>query len=151
MEAKLTIRTLSEDNQKDIERVSEMDELSNYYIIGWLESDMAYGLFEGEKLIGYLTLGYADDCGDLIENHPDYSSDSRMLSNVYIRNEYRGKKLGLTFISEVLIEVDESIYLDFLHDRLADYYKEIGFIELGGNSMYLNPRNMEYCKISKAS
>lgn len=123
------VRKLNEDDAKQTEF---LDELSGNNVCEWLEcEDSGYGIFDNNKLIGYCTLNYADDCGDVIENHPDWTNDSRLLSNVYVLKEYRNQGIGKLLINTVLQKADNNaIFLTVLYPELCEYYKKFGFTEI---------------------
>lgn len=57
---------------KELHSVRFMDVVSDFYVEQWLEenTDYAWGIFKNEtdELMGYCTIGYADDTSDIIEN-----------------------------------------------------------------------------------
>lgn len=120
----LVTRNFTDDDRPQIRGI---DDLSGDYVEEWIESDGSFGIFNDEELVGYLTLGYADDCGPVIENHPAHTIDSCMLSNVYVRKEFRGMGLGQRMIDEAINVVDETVYLSFIHDKLQSFYEKLGF------------------------
>ena len=130
--------------EEDYEAVSELDDLSgnmladSYY--GCLNpgdtSAYGWGLFLDDKLIGCCSIGWADDVGEPISNHPHYndSCDQLLLSDVFILPEYRNKGFGLYMIGEALkekweIEGKEATYayLTLLYDELGYFYHKLGF------------------------
>ena len=129
-------------NKNDIKQTEYLDELSGNNVSEWLEcEDSGYGIFNDNKLIGYCTLNYADDCDDIIEKHPNWTNDSRLLSNVYILKEYRNQGIGKLLINTALKEADDnSVFLTVLCPELCEYYKYFGFIEIG-NDKYAMIKN----------
>lgn len=128
----LEVRNLKED---DLKQVIELDEMSGNNVEDWIESDGTFGIFFNEILLGYLTLGWADDCGLAIENHPAHTYDSRMLSNVYVRKEWRGRGVGNMLINEAFLKIQETTFLSFAHDNLQSYYESLGFKLIEDNHM----------------
>lgn len=124
------------------DEVFEMDEESGFYVVDWIGTGMAYGYFINDELIGYMTLGYADFCGEDIDNHPLHTNDSLMLSNVYIKEEYRGRGYGHKMIEEAIKDEKESMYLNFLDEWLQEYYEKIGF-ERFGDDYSMHRRNKQ--------
>lgn len=80
---------------KELHSVRFMDVVSDFYVEQWLEenTDYAWGIFKNEtdELMGYCTIGYADDTSDIIEKHPEHTDDSLLLSDVYIKPQFRIK------------------------------------------------------------
>ena len=91
---------------KDLQSVRSMDASSGFQVEQWLEdnSEYAWGIFKNgtDELIGYCTIGYADDVGDTIERHPEHTNDSLLLSDVYIDPQFRNKGYGVKLITEVI-------------------------------------------------
>ena len=123
----------------DKELIERMDKLSGNDVSQWFNNaddyaeDYAYGIFRDDKMIGYCTIGGADDCGKMIENHALYSYDSLMLSDVYVKPSYRGLGVGTQLVASVIVNklytdgIDTIVYLTVLYDRLGEFYKKIGF------------------------
>lgn len=133
----MEIRELTLD---DLERVWKLDDASGNSVGQWIEeleagekSDYAFGAFVDGELIGYCTIGYADDCADCIDKHPLHNSDSLLLSDVYVLPEYRHQEIATELISravELKMECEpdsKSIFLTLLYDSLGDFYKKLGF------------------------
>ena len=52
--------------KSDAATISELDKLSGFHVLEWVEdfsgwNDESWGLYLGGKLIGYCTIGYADN------------------------------------------------------------------------------------------
>lgn len=99
-------------------------------------SDYAWGLFVDDEMIGYCSVGYADDAPEMIRNHPHFKDtcDQLLLSDVYIKPQYRSNCLGQYLVSEALrsrYELEgQSVswaYLTVLHDDLGLFYQKLGF------------------------
>ena len=122
---------------KELHSVRFMDVVSDFYVEQWLEenTDYAWGIFKNEtdELMGYCTIGYADDTSDIIEKHPEHTDDSLLLSDVYIKPQFRNKGYGIKLITEVIRkrwEVDgnkNAVYLVAMYDKLMYFYGKIGF------------------------
>ena len=122
---------------KDLQSVRSMDASSGFQVEQWLEdnSEYAWGIFKNgtDELIGYCTIGYADDVGDTIERHPEHTNDSLLLSDVYIDPQFRNKGYGIKLIREVIHnrwELDgdrNTVYLIAMYDKLKYFYEKIGF------------------------
>lgn len=135
----ITFRSLM---AKDEPQVALLDNESGNYVSQWVteeeigdeESDYAFGLFDGDTLIGYCTIGGADDVPDIIENHPAKTPYSLLLSDLYIKPDYRHKRLGVTLCLNAIATAFEnepaadSLFITLLYDRLASFYEIIGFV-----------------------
>ena len=74
---------------RDLEQVQFLDSLSGNYVQQWIEKDdegtdldnaYAWGYFKWDRLIGYCTIGGADDLA-VAEQCKEYSNDSLLLSD----------------------------------------------------------------------
>ena len=119
--------------------IEQMDELSGNDVSQWFNNEddyaeeYAYGIFRGDEMIGYCTIGNADDCGEMIESHALYSHDALMLSDVYVKPSCRGLGVGTQLVATVVVNklytngIDTVIYLTVLYDLLGEFYRKIGF------------------------
>ena len=131
---KTTIATVRPLEMKDAAQIKEIDSEGEFEIFGFIEDmleedkqDYAYGIFLNDSLIGYCTIGGADE----IDNA---ECDDELLGDVYIRENYRGQGYGKQLIEYVLSQYSEhNIYADILHDELEHFYTQFGFMrkELG--------------------
>lgn len=137
--APLSIYQLSE--------VKTMDQMSGFRMEQWLDDnvDFAWGLFHNDKLIGYCSIGIADDTEPLIEGHEAYKEDSSLyLCDVFILPEYRNQGYGSQMIKESIEtrwKMDGEKNTVYLHamgitgdlpydEKLKSFYEKIGFSEL---------------------
>lgn len=137
--APLSIYQLSE--------VKTMDQMSGFRMEQWLDDnvDFAWGLFHNDKLIGYCSIGIADDTEPLIEGHGAYKEDSSLyLCDVFILPEYRNQGYGSQMIKESIEtrwKMDGEKNTVYLHamgitgdlpydEKLKSFYEKIGFSEL---------------------
>lgn len=137
--APLSIYQLSE--------VKTMDQMSGFRMEQWLDDnvDFAWGLFHNDKLIGYCSIGIADDTEPLIEEHEAYKEDSSLyLCDVFILPEYRNQGYGSQMIKESIEtrwKMDGEKNTVYLHamgitgdlpydEKLKSFYEKIGFSEL---------------------
>ena len=131
---KTTIATVRPLEMKDTAQIREIDSEGEFEIFGFIEDilkenkqDYAYGIFLNDFLIGYCTIGGADE----IDNA---ECSDELLGDVYIRENYRGQGYGKQLIKYVLSQHSEhDIYADILHDELEHFYIPFGFMrkELG--------------------
>lgn len=124
---------------KDAEQIRLLDERSGDDVSQWFideddyDEDYAYGLFtDNGQLVGYCTLGDADDCASMIENHPLHDDYSLLLSDVYVKPDYRRQNLGLYMVSSAIKQKlaknsQISIFLTLLYDELGRFYEKLGF------------------------
>lgn len=137
--APLSIYQLSE--------VKTMDQMSGFCMEQWLDDnvDFAWGLFHNGKLIGYCSIGIADDTEPLIEGHEAYKENSSLyLSDVFMLPEYRNQGYGSQMIKESIEtrwKMDGEKNTVYLHamgitgdlpydEKLKSFYEKIGFSEL---------------------
>lgn len=71
--------------KSDAATISELDKLSGFHVLEWVEdfsgwNDESWGLYLGGKLIGYCTIGYADNECPVITDHELWTPDSYQLS-----------------------------------------------------------------------
>lgn len=127
----ITTRALA---MKDAEQIKEIDSNGEFEIFEFIEDmleegeqDYAYGIFLGDFLVGYCTIGGADDieCAEC---------DDELLGDVYIREDYRGQGYGKQLVEYALSQHSKhNIYADILYDELESFYEQFGFVrkELG--------------------
>lgn len=118
----------------DSEQVSAMDEASGFYLEQWLDDeDFGWGVLHNNKLIGYCSVGGADDVDSEIFDDPDYSCDALLLSDVYVDPAYRGQGVATFMLSQVLNRVepnDVTIYCCPMYSDLERLYNRVGFISM---------------------
>lgn len=123
------VRSLTE---SDISQVIVLDKLSGNQLKYFLDvAGYCWGLFLNQELAGYCSIGYADDVDSEIEDYEGYSCDSLLLSDVFIKEEYRHQGYALLLvdkaIKECMKEVSELIFLTLLDSKLSHLYEKIGF------------------------
>lgn len=137
----ITVRDLIE---SDVDAVNAMDDLSSFYVAQWLDSDMAWGIFDNQKLMGYCTLGCADCCDDLYGEDDDFANDAYVLSDVYVQHEYRHHGYGKELIQNAIKETQqrdnsrECVYLSPINDYVAKWYEALGFQRIEEGAMKLS-------------
>ena len=130
-----------------LSKVKTMDQMSGFCMEQWLDDnvDFAWWLFHNDKLIGYCSIGVADDTEPLIEGHEAYKEDSSLyLSDVFMLPEYRNQGYGSQMIKESIEtrwKMDGEKNTVYLHamgitgdlsydEKLKSFYEKIGFSEL---------------------
>ena len=130
------VRPLDESN---MEQVAALDSLSGNCVADGLDSEeYAWGVFAGLELVGYCTLGGADDPDMGYIQLKEWNDASLVLSDVYVKEEWRGKGVGSLLINQALEKAcpeKESVFLTVLDDRLAAFYRRLGFVEVEDGTM----------------
>lgn len=140
----ITFRALKPSDEPEVEK---LDMLSGSPIANVLYDniDFAWGLFLDSKLIGYCTTGYADGQCDAIQNHKLHTSDSILLSDVFVLPSYSNwKKDMIKRTIEARWSMDNAkntVFLVALTDELIDYYTRLGFklISYESGAMFYTP------------
>ena len=122
--------------QCDFEQVSQLDELSDFVVSEYLDCDnYAYGIFFGNSLIGYVTIGGADCLGRCeVTKDCAYSNNAFLLSDMFILEQYRRLGCGTSLIQFALKENWKTngcypVYLQpySSEDGCVGFYKSLGF------------------------
>lgn len=124
----LYIRTLNESDEQYVEYI---DSLADFSVAQSLDCEgYAWGIFENNRLIGYCTIGGADDFYHF-EVYPGWNPNCLLLSDVFILPEYRRKGLASKLVSEAINMHEESkdnhIFLELLDSDLENLYSKLGF------------------------
>lgn len=139
----ITVRELME---RDAKAVHAMDDSSSFYVEQWLDSDIAWGIFDNKKLMGYCTLGCADCCDDLYGEDTDFTDNAYVLSDVYVDRKYRHNGYGSELIQSAIRETwqrdnsSECVYLSPINDFVANWYDALGFRKIANDAMKLLPQ-----------
>lgn len=134
--------------KSDLPYVKNLDELSGNYVYDFLkvlENDefadcSGYGIFVNNELVGYCTLGG----GELYDRFDEYKYGDRCLSDVFIKEQYRGRHFGTTLVSNAfLLELEnsnESIFATLIDDSLIEFYSRLGFnfIDISAGVIFKN-------------
>lgn len=130
------VRGLSE---KDVITTKQLDSMSGFGLAPWVadtgpdDDPFGWGLFVNDLLIGYCSIGYADDVGKKITSHPLYTGNSLLVSDVFIRPAYRHFGLGTRMIKSAIEqrwELDgskEPVFLVCVQENIKNVYREAGF------------------------
>lgn len=134
---------------KDIYAVHYMDSLSGFNMASYIDNDndWAWGLFDNSnQLIGYCSIGYADDCNDAISKHPMHDNDSLLLDNVFILPKYRHTNNAIRMISDAITNrwhydnFKAPVFLSYVSPTIIPTYELVGFKQIeNSNSMILYP------------
>jgi len=91
------------------------------------ESVYYFGAFLDDKLIGYCTIGGADE----------YYDEGSLLSDVFIDENYRSKGYGTKMCEAIIKKHGEyPVYIDVL-DNQDYFYKKMGFKSIGNGSLMM--------------
>ena len=141
--------------EKHLEQVVELDDLSGNYVEQWIEDneDYAWGLFQGDELVGYCTIGGADDCPEAIEKYDGYQQEDFLLSDVYIKPKYRRQGYGHQMVQKVLEHVlkeeQQNVFITLLYDGLAKFYEPLGFQWVDNSKEYCMVRDKRRSELKK--
>lgn len=121
----------------DYTEICEMDKLSGFSVEEWVDemdenNTYSWGLYLLDKLIGYCTIGGADDVYYAITEHPKYTPEAHFLSDVFIRPEYRNHEYGIYMIRQAIAqriakEGEYPVFLESMCGKLLSYYEKAGF------------------------
>mgnify|MGYP004434668429 CR=1 FL=1 len=123
----------------DLKDVIQMDDESGNYVTQWVENleyeddnNYSWGIYVDNILAGYCTIGYADDVCSVIKNHSLHSNESYLLSDVYVKPDYRHQGYGLQLITETLKgrfakEETRPVFLQAFYNALKYFYNKAGF------------------------
>ena len=122
-------------NSKELDTVLELDKKSGFGVYQWAKDNTGdiYGVYnDNNEIVGYCTIGGADDVIPLIKEIPNYNFEDYYLSDVYIKPEYRHKGYGTYMLKEAIkikyrIEGIAPIYLEVMYDDLKNFYSLVGF------------------------
>lgn len=118
----------------DIDAVKETDDTSGFCLEQWLEdTGFGWGIFDNDTLIGYCSVGGADDVYDSIYNDPDYTYDALLLSDVYVKSEYRHKGVCTQMLHDVISKLNDqtsTIYCCPSYEALGALYEAAGFVSM---------------------
>ena len=118
----------------DAKQVENLDAHSGFWLGQWVaegeaNTDYAFGIFDDDKLIGYCSVGGADDVSRGISRDIDYNIESLLLSDVYVLPEYRKNGIALKMLTDVMsMRVNsETIYCEPSYLSLINLYDKVGF------------------------
>ncbi len=145
--ASITVRPFRYDDLAD---VIEMDAESGNFVQQWVEdikyedddcNGYSWGIYIDNTLAGYCTIGYADDVCPAIENHPLHRDESYLLSDVYMKPDYRHQGYGLKLITETIKgrfakEETLPVFLQVFYNDLKCFYSKAGFEDIPDENNY---------------
>lgn len=127
----ISVRALTE---QDAPQVGVLDEMSGNKLCDGLDSeDYVWGVFYGDKLAGYCSLGGAED----YEGFRGWNDDALVLCDVYVSEKHRGKGMASEMIEAVISENTahgEKIFVTILDENLAEFYEKFGFKRIDEDS-----------------
>ena len=137
--------------------ITRMDRLSGFKVRQWVEdaderNDESWGAYLNHQMIGYCTIGYADDQCPVIRDHELWARDAYQLSDVFIMPEYRHNGYGTQMIQDAirgryLSEGIRPVFLQALNQELMSFYQMTGFMRvenyMGYNTMILRPEDLK--------
>jgi len=123
-----TIRKLTGDDRP---AVFEMDRHSGFDVGYFLEdlkmseeSDYAFGIFSEGVLIGYCSLGGADE----YSSYPEWSKQDLCLCDVYIDPLYRHKGAGTQLVNFAIQSSPYgNVFITLMDEGLCNFYKPLDF------------------------
>ena len=150
----LIVKSLRKINMAEVIR---LDQLSGFSVWQWVSSTDAYndeswGIYLANQLIGYCTIGYADDQCPVITDHELWSEDSYQLSDVFIAPAYRNNGYGSKLVRDAikgryLSEGVRPVFLQPITKQVMQFYQTIGFLSITNNigydTMILKPEDLE--------
>lgn len=124
----------------DMPNVKSMDSESGFNVFGALAcydelefGDYAYGAFLNGKLIGYCTVGGAEE----YDKYKDYRINDLCLSDVFVKEEYRHKHIGSIMVAKAIAlefkGVRRNVFATILTDDDLQFYKDLGFVVIAKN------------------
>jgi len=133
----LMARKLLENRHSDVEFAKHCDDEISGCVMEFIESSSAYGLELIHKdntvpnlLIGCCTIGGAD-CEDDLEELSYWDEEDLVLSNVFIKEEFRGNGFGKKMIESVLLldgNSEHNMFAYLLDSDLNMFYRKLGFM-----------------------
>lgn len=134
----------------DYDAVCDMDKISGFGLKQCVKdlhgyNDYSWELYLFDELIGYCTIGGADDVYYAIEECPLYTPEAYLLSDIFIRPEYRHHNYGIQMIKQVIAKRiaadslfnDEKypVFLESISENLVPYYKKAGFSSISNDEL----------------
>lgn len=138
--------------EEHLKQVLELDKLSGNNVSSMLDcKEYAWGIFKYHELVGYCTIGGADDCPAPIENYNGYQSEDFLLSDVYIKPKYRRQRYGHQMVQKVIENLStlKNIFIELLDDELAKFYKPLGFQWVDNSKEYCMVRDKRRLDLKK--
>lgn len=120
--------------RSDLQDVANMDERSGFSVFELLKdkepdefSDYAYGAFLEGELIGYCTVGGAEEYA----RFGKYRNGDLCLSDVWVNEEYRDKHVGSLLVTYAIRmeykDVRRNVFATILNDADFPFYASLGF------------------------
>lgn len=126
-------------NVSNIREVEVLDKASGNNLSIVLEDiDYVWGIFDCNKLVGYCSIGYADNCGKVIDLYKGDNNDALLISDVFILKSYRNNGYGRELLKNVIKKNRDNkqlIFVMLLDKSLSHFYKQIGFVNIDDYTM----------------
>lgn len=132
----MKIKSLNISNIREVEVLDK--ESGNNLSIALEDVDYVWGIFDCNKLIGYCSVGYADNCGKVIDSYKSDNNDALLISDVFILEHYRNKGYGTELLKDVIKKNRDDkqlIFVMLLDKSLSHFYKQIGFVNIDDYTM----------------
>lgn len=129
------VRLLKESDADEVRKLDDMNEYG-FSASEWCDESIGFGAFKQNRLIGYCTLGNADVCDGRIQSYPGFTNDALLLSNLYIRPEFRGLYYGSDLVEEAIKlqnTANEHVFLEIMDESLISFYEKHGFHMIPGS------------------
>ena len=130
-----TVRLLKEGDADEVRKLDCMNEYG-FSVSEWCDESIGFGAFKQNQLIGYCTLGNADVCDGRIRSYPGFINDALLLSDLYIRPEFRGFYYGSDLVEEAIKlqnSANEHVFLEILDESIISFYEKCGFHMIPGS------------------
>ena len=133
---RLTVRVLHE---SDYLQVAHLDSLSGSELAEMLDTEMVYGIFYRKRLVGYCSIGGADDPSMGYYQFPEWTMDSVVICDVFVLPEFRHCKFATLMLERILRKQTNPIFLTILDAKLQPFYEKFGFKMLDNGTMVKMP------------
>lgn len=142
--------------RSDLSDVAEMDARSGFSVFDLLKdkepdefTDYAYGAFLAGKLIGYCTVGGAEEYACFKQ----YRDGDLCLSDVWVDEEYREKHVGSLLVTYAIRmeyqDVRRNVFATILNDADFPFYASLGFSTLNDAGVICHKANYDQMSVKE--